>query len=41
MVSDADGGDDFMESGNVVAASPRTHGAMLEVLKPHVTRLAR
>ncbi len=41
MVSDVDGADGFMESGNVVAASPRAHGPMLEVLRPYVSRLSR
>ena len=41
MVSDLTGGDGFMESGDIVAASARAHDPMLEVLRPHVSRLAR
>ena len=35
MVSDFDGGGDFMESGNVVCAGPRLHASMLAAIAPH------
>ena len=34
LVNDFDGGDAWMESGEVVAATPRVHHPMLEILRP-------
>jgi myo-inositol-1(or 4)-monophosphatase len=41
IVTDLGGDEDFMRSGNVVAGNPRTHGAMLEVLRPFATRVSK
>lgn len=34
LLNDFDGGDDWMSKGEVIAASPRVHHQMLEVMKP-------
>ncbi len=36
-VTDIGGGDRFMESGNVLTGGLKTHAAMLEIIKPHLT----
>jgi len=37
MVSDFSGGNDYLETGNVVAGTPRVYKAMLETIAPHLT----
>lgn len=37
MVSNLEGGDGWMESGNICAGSPKVHAALLKLLKPHLT----
>ncbi|MFO1418087.1 MAG: inositol monophosphatase family protein [Methylotetracoccus sp.] len=41
IVSELGGGDRFLDSGNVVAANPRLHQAMLDVIAPHRTENLR
>ncbi len=36
MVSDLSGGNDFLKTGNVVAANPHLHQALLQCIKPHL-----
>ncbi len=36
-VTDIDGGERFLESGNVIAGGLKTHSAMLNLIKPHLT----
>jgi myo-inositol-1(or 4)-monophosphatase len=35
MVSDFDGGGDYLETGNVICAGPRLHGTMVAAIRPH------
>jgi myo-inositol-1(or 4)-monophosphatase len=35
MVSDFDGGSDYLETGNVICAGPRLHAAMVAKIRPH------
>jgi myo-inositol-1(or 4)-monophosphatase len=37
LVSDFSGGNDFLETGNIVAANPRVFKAMLQKIRPHLT----
>lgn len=37
IVSDLRGSDNYLRSGNIVAASPRLHGHLIEALQPHLT----
>lgn len=37
MVSDFSGGEDYLETGNVVAGNPRVFTAILNAIKPHLT----
>jgi myo-inositol-1(or 4)-monophosphatase len=37
LVSDFDGGHNYMQSGNIVAGNPRVFKAMLSAIHPHVT----
>jgi myo-inositol-1(or 4)-monophosphatase len=37
IVTDLEGGDKFMETGNVLSANPKLHGLLLEAVKPHLT----
>jgi myo-inositol-1(or 4)-monophosphatase len=36
MVSDLSGGNEFLKTGNVVAANPHLHQALLQFIKPHL-----
>ncbi len=36
LVSDFEGGDDYLECGDIVAGSPRVHQALLEDLRPYL-----
>ncbi|MGV6827234.1 MAG: inositol monophosphatase family protein [bacterium] len=36
MVTDITGGDRYLETGNVIAASPRLHNLMVKTIKPHL-----
>ncbi|MFP6817371.1 MAG: inositol monophosphatase family protein [Pseudomonadales bacterium] len=37
FVGDLSGGDDFMDSGNIIAANPRCFKAMVQQIRPHMT----
>ncbi|MDD2769809.1 MAG: inositol monophosphatase family protein [Methylococcus sp.] len=37
IVTDFEGGEGYMDSGNVLTASPRLHHCMLEAIKPYLT----
>jgi myo-inositol-1(or 4)-monophosphatase len=37
LVSDFSGGNDYLDSGNLVAASPKVFKAMLQAIRPHLT----
>ena len=37
LVSDFGGGNDFMETGNLVAGNPKVFKAMLQAIRPHLT----
>jgi myo-inositol-1(or 4)-monophosphatase len=37
MVTDLEGGDKFLETGNLLAASPKLHTLMLDTIRPFVT----
>lgn len=37
MVSDFAGGQDFLESGNIIAGNPKIHAEMLRRIQPHLT----
>jgi myo-inositol-1(or 4)-monophosphatase len=37
LVSDFAGGNEFMESGNVVTANPKVFRAMLQKIRPHLS----
>jgi myo-inositol-1(or 4)-monophosphatase len=37
LVSDFGGGDDYLDSGNVVAANPKVFKAILQTIRPHLT----
>ena len=37
LISDFSGGNDYMETGNVVAGSPKVFKAMLQAIRPHLT----
>jgi myo-inositol-1(or 4)-monophosphatase len=41
IVTDLDGGEGYMDSGNVLTASPRLHQCMLEAIRPHLTEALR
>jgi myo-inositol-1(or 4)-monophosphatase len=38
-VSDFDGGDGYLESGNIIAGTPKIYGALSKLLSPHTRRL--
>lgn len=37
LISDFAGGNNYLRSGNIVAASPKVLGAMLKGMRPHLT----
>ena len=37
LVSDFSGGDDYLQTGNMVAGNPRVFKAMLQAIRPHLT----
>jgi myo-inositol-1(or 4)-monophosphatase len=37
IVSDLSGGDRFLDNGQILAANPKLHHAMLETITPHMT----
>lgn len=37
IVTDIDGGDNFLDSGNLVTANPRLHEIMRSIIEPHLT----
>ncbi len=37
FVGDLNGGDDFLSSGNIVAANPKVFRAMVQTIRPHLT----
>ncbi|GAB6044091.1 inositol-phosphate phosphatase [Endothiovibrio diazotrophicus] len=41
FVGDLTGGEGFIQSGNIVAASPKVYEALLKVIEPHLTPLLR
>jgi myo-inositol-1(or 4)-monophosphatase len=41
IVTDLEGGSRFMETGGILAASPKLHQAMLELIQPHLTEALR
>jgi len=41
IVGDIHGGDDYLASGDVVAANPKVYHAMMQVIEPHRARLAQ
>ena len=41
MVADFSGGDDYLDTGNIVAAHPRICRALLDTLRPHLTETLR
>jgi myo-inositol-1(or 4)-monophosphatase len=38
LISDFGGGDDFLDTGNVVAGSPKVFKAMLQTIRPHLPK---
>ena len=41
IVTDLEGRDKFFETGGVIAASPKLHQAMQELIEPHLSDLIR
>ena len=36
LVTNLAGGDSYMDSGNIVAGTPKVHGELLKLLSPHL-----
>ncbi len=41
IVCDVDGGDDYMQSGNIIAGNPKILKQLLKVVRPHLGKLPR